>query len=231
MRVRTALGLILTIATALLVGCGSGDGSPDAAGEPPDARAERTPSGARPADAAQPDAPDQPSDDTAGAIAADEFCRLAELTITRWDLPAALGDDAQIGSIELRYRLPPGAEPLTVWMGANLELGDITFGDLFRLDPALLELFPNADPGATLPTKIPSHSFDLETDNRTRTISVLITLPAQDIFDRAEPWRWSSLSPPPFLVGTPEVLATFRASGTRVRIDGQHCTPIFLPLP
>ena len=227
MRTRAALGLTLTIATALLVGCGSGDEPANA----PDARAERTPSTTRSAEAVQPGAADQPADDAAAAITADEFCRLAELTITRWDLPAALGDDTQIGSIELRYRLPPGAEPITVWMGANLELGDITFGDLFRLDPALLELFPNADPGAAFPTKIPSHGFDLETDTRTRTISVLITLPAQDLFDRAEPWRWSSLSPPPFRVGAPEVLATFRASGTRVRLDGRHCTPILLPLP
>ena len=143
----------------------------------------------------------------------------------------ALDDDVQLGSIELRYHLPPGADPVMVWMGVNLELGNITFGDLFRLDRSLAELFPNADPRATFPTMIPSHSFDLETDNRTRTISVLITLPAQDTYDRTEPWRWSSLSPPPFSVGTPVVLATFRAGGTRVRLDGRHCTPIVLPLP
>ena len=109
------------------------------------------------------------------SITAGEFCRQAELTITRWDLPEALGDHVQLGNIELRYRLPPGAEPVTIWMGVNLELGRITFGDLFRLDRSLAELFPNADPRAPFPTMIPSHSFDLETDNRTRTISVLIT--------------------------------------------------------
>ena len=230
---------------ALFVACGSGEDLADAARGSPEApeRGART---ATPTadDAVQPAADFWGSDDSGrltaevddvgyevrASITAGEFCRQAELTITRWDLPEALGDHVQLGNIELRYRLPPGAEPVTIWMGVNLELGRITFGDLFRLDRSLAELFPNADPRAPFPTMIPSHSFDLETDNRTRTISVLITLPDQDSYDRTERWRWSSLSPPPFGVGPPVVLATFSASGTRVRLDGRHCTPIVLPL-
>jgi len=228
-----ALGCALAVATAILLGCGSGDEPRDVSGAAQNARAGDLPRTASTAEPDQADTTDRASDDVDGAtaITAAEFCRQAELTITRWDLPDTLGDEVQIGSIELRYRLPPGAEPLVVWMGANLELGAITFGELLSLDPALEELFPNADPDAILPSKVPSHGFDLETDNRTRTISVLITLPAQEMFDGAAPWRWSSLSPPPFAVGAPEVVATFRASGTRVRLDGRHCTPILLPLP
>ena len=170
---------------ALFVACGSGEDLAGAARGAPNApeRGTRT---ATPTtdDAVQPAAADFWGSDDQGrfwsevddagyevraSITAGEFCRQAELTITRWDLPRALGDRVQLGNIELCYRLPPGAEPLTIWMGVNLKLGRITFADLFRLDRSLAELFPNADPRAPFPTMIPSHSFDLETDNRTRT--------------------------------------------------------------
>lgn len=175
--------------------------------------------------------PTPDADTSVPPISAWEFCQQAVLTITRWDLPPTLGDGIQRGTIELRYRLPPGAEPLVLWLGATIEVGDVTFGDLFALDPTLHSLFPNADPAATFPTTIPSHGFDLEEDSQLHTIEVAITLPSEAMFDTAEPWQWSSLSPPPFLIGEPWLVATFRADGTRVRLDGEHCTPIILPLP
>ena len=169
--------------------------------------------------------------DSAVTISAREFCEEAELTITRWDLPATLSDGIERGTIELRYRLPPGAEALLVWMGVPIEVGPVTFGDLFRIDPSLQASFPNADPSAVMPATVGSHGFDLEQDGRTHTIRVPITLPTEGSFDGAAPWRWSSLATPPFALGAPEVLATFRAEGTRVRLDGRFCTPVIVPLP
>ena len=116
-------------------------------------------------------------------------------------------------------------------MGARIEVGEVTFGDLFRLNPALAIEFPNADPRGIVPATIPSHGFDIVFDGRTYTIVVPITLPPKRSFDNTSGWRWSELTPLPFAIGDPWVSATFRADGVRVRMDGQYCTPIIPPLP
>ena len=246
MLLRTAFGLTLTTALTLLAGCSSGEDLADAARGSPDAPARGTPTAD---DAVRPAAAGRSSDDAGrltgvvddaglaaqnevpASITFDEFCRQAELTITRWELPPALTDQIERGAIELRYRIPPGAEPLTIWMGVNIEVGDVTIGDVIRLDPAQRATFANADPSVPFPAIVMSHDFDVELDGRTRTIEVPITLASAQMFDGANGWRWSDLTETPFEVSDPRVLARFRADDVRVRLDGEFCTPVFVPLP
>ena len=222
----------------MLFGCGSGNDPANA----PDARDRVTPpiASAPPSatrDAAQDAAagpsngPATSSDAGTAVISFPEFCAQAELAITRWELPPALTDKIERGAIELRYRIPPGAEPLTIWLGVNIEVGDVTIGDVIRLDSAQQATFPTADPSAPFPASVMSHGFDVELDGRTRTIEVLITLPSEQMFDGNNGWRWSDFTQTPFEVSDPWVLARFRADGVRVHLDGEFCTPVFVPLP
>ena len=232
MLLRTALGLTMATVAALFVACGGADGR-----SPPNGDGARA---APPIASAAPDAsagtvvPAEPATASAAATPAigyPEFCSQAELSITRWELPPALTDKIERGAIELRYRIPPSAEPLTIWMGVDIEVGDVTIGDVIRLDPAQQATFANADPSAPFPALVMSHGFDVELDGRTRTIEAPITLPSEQLFDGAEGWRWSDLTATPFEVSDPWVLARFRADGVRVRLDGEFCTPVFVPLP
>ena len=224
----TPLLATLLFAALLLVACGD---ALEADAVDPEGAA--SPSATPTASPAAPTTPTPPATTTPEPppISAVEFCEQAQLSITRWELPPVLTDQIERGSIELRYRLPPGAETLIVWMGATIEVGSVTFGDVFGVDPSLRAMFPNADPEGVIPATIPSHGFDLEFDSQTHTIEVPITFPPEANFDATATWRWSRLSPPPFVVGEPWVLATFRADGVRVRMDGQHCTPVIPPLP
>lgn len=231
MPVRTALGCALAVATALLAGCGSGEEPASGAGPraaPPLASATASTTSTAVVGAGS---PSSASASSTPAIGFPDFCSQAELSITRWELPPALTDQIERGAIELRYRIPPGAEPLTIWMGVDIEVGAVTIGDVLRLDPSQQATFPNADPSALIPASVMSHGFDVEPDGRTRTIEVAITLPSEQMFDGASGWGWSNLTRSPFEVSDPWVLWSFRADGVRVRLDGEFCTPILVPLP
>jgi hypothetical protein len=217
-------------ALLLAAACGSGD-SRDVEPEREDATTSRAATSTAVATAASgAQADDRAAAAATPAISFPEFCARAELTITRWVLPPTLTDQIERGAIELRYRIPPGAEPLTVWMGVDIEVGDVTVGDVLAIDPAARAMFPNANPATEVPAIIMSHGFDVELDGRTRTIEVPIVLPSAASFDGASGWRWSELTPPPFAVSEPWVSATFRADGVRVRLDGEFCSPVFVPL-
>ncbi len=230
---RIIFGLALTTAAALFVACGSvGEpSSPDREGSDIATTSSASASPDATANGGTPAASATASPEATAAISFPEFCAQAELSITRWELPPALTDQIERGTIELRYRIPPGAEPLTIWMGVDIEVGDVTIGDVIRLDPGLAATFANADPSAPFPASVMSHGFDVELDGRTRTIEVIITLPSEQAFDGTEGWRWSDLTETPFEVSDPWVLAMFRADGVRVRLDGEFCTPVFVPLP
>ena len=234
MLLRTALGLTMATVAALFVACGAADGRSPPNGDGVRAAPRRRSRAPRrtPARALwYPAEPPTASAAATPAIGYPEFCSQAELSITRWELPPALTDKIERGAIELRYRIPPGAEPLTIWMGVDIEVGDVTIGDVIRLDPAQQATFANADPSAPFPAIVMSHGSDVKLDGRTRTIEVPITLPSEQLFDGAEGWRWSDLTATPFEVSDPWVLARFRADGVRVRLDGEFCTPVFVPLP
>ena len=183
----------------LLAACGADVGEEDEAAPTATFTSAATPDATAAATAAA--TPGDTEADSTVTISAREFCEQADLTITRWELPPALTDSLERGTIELRYRVPPGAEVLVVWMEARIEVGEVTFGDLFRLNPALAIEFPNADPGGIVPATIPSHGFDIVFDGRTHTIVVLITLPPERSFDDTSGWRWSELT----LCATPRV--------------------------
>ncbi len=160
-----------------------------------------------------------------------DFCHQAEFTPIDWNLPAVLTDSLQDGTITLRYRLPPGAEPLLIWMGVPIEPESVTIGELIASNPAVADVFPNADRQARFPSTITSDGFDLEIDGQTHLVQVHILLPTEQGYDNANGWRWSDFTDPPFDVGEPIVAARFRADGVRVDLDGTHCTPRIIPLP
>ena len=182
-----------------------------------------------------------------------DFCSQAEFTPVDRNLPAVLTDSLQDGTITLRYRLPPGAEPLLIWMGVPIEPESVTSGELIASNAALAALFPNAgsrgalpsiasnaalaalfpnaDRGARFPSTITSDGFDLEIDGQVHVIAVHILLPTELGYDSGNEWRWSDFTDPPFGVGEPIVAARFRADGVRVDLDGTHCTPRIIPLP
>jgi hypothetical protein len=173
---------------------------------------------------------DAPESVDVAPLTAAEFCERAELTIIDSNIPERLTDQPASGTMILRYRLPPGAEAISIWIGVDIEI-DATIGDLVRSHPELARAFPRADPGTPFPATIPSGGFELEQDGIERTVQISITFPTEQQFDGSEPWRWSSISTPPFRLGEPRLVANFRASGTRIRMDGHYCTPIILPLP
>ena len=222
---RTVARLGLIAAALLLAACS------DALDDEP---AEPTPTApAAPSDSPTPDAgsptppvptPTPEADPTVAPISSQDFCAQAQLSITRWDLPPVLTDEIQSGSIELRYRLPPGVETLTLWMGATIEVGLVTFGDVLQLDPALSQTFPNADPNAVFPG--PSRATASKwSSTRSCTRSRWRSRSRRGELRSNGGVGWSRLSPPPFAIGEPWIAATFRADGVRVRMDGTHCTP------
>ena len=218
----SASGLLLLAAGSLLAGCGAiANDQPSTAGTPP-ALATGSPLAPPPASVTPAATPE---------IEYTDFCARAEFTVVDWELPAVLTDSLQDRTITLRYRLPPGAEALLIWMGVAIEPEALTVGVLVASDPALAQAFPNADPRALVPSTIASDGFDLEIDGQTHTIRVHILLPTEQSYDGANEWRWSQFAEPPFEGGAPLVSARFRAGGVRVDLDGRHCTPRILPLP
>ena len=147
-------------------------------------------------------APLRPTAPTAGAAAATtpeptstppidyvDFCSQAEFTSVDWNLPDVLTDSLQDGTITLRYRLPPGAEALLVWMGVPIDPESVTVGELIAANPALADAFPNADGRARIPSNAPTDGFDLEADGQTHLVQVHILLPTEQGYDNANAWR------------------------------------------
>ena len=151
-----------------------------------------------------------------------DFCSQAEFTAVDWNLPAVLTDSLQDGTITLRYRLPPGAEPWLIWMGVPIEPESVTFGELIASNPALADAFPKADRRARLPSTVTSDGCDLEIDGTVHVITVHILLPTGRGYDNANEWRWSDFTDPPIAVSEPIVAARFRADGVRADLDGTH---------
>ena len=211
--------LALLAATCSTVRVASDDETPPAMKATPTASATATPP-----------PPLDPSPTSTPAVSHVDFCAQAELTAIDWDLPDVLTGSLQEGTITLRYRLAPGAEPLLIALGVTIEPGSITIGELLDVRPGLASQFPNADRAAPIPSIIPADGFDLEADGQTHVIEVGILLPSEQLYDGGE-WAWSDFTAPPFTVGEPVVNARFRADGVRLDMDGVHCTPRIYPLP
>jgi hypothetical protein len=178
-----------------------------------------------------PSPPRTPSPSATPAIAPEQFCSVAVLTVVDWDLPSALSDSQQRGRLALQYRLPEGAEVVLLWAGVSIEPGSVTIDEITRADPTSAGLFPNADPRGVVPAVVSSDGFDLVADGQLHTVDIGVTLLSEQQFDGSAPWRWSRIADPPFEVGSPLVSARFRVSGMRIDMDGAACTPRFIPLP
>ncbi|MDA0256681.1 MAG: hypothetical protein O3C25_02925 [Chloroflexi bacterium] len=229
MTARTLLFVGILLAAVGLSGCAAIAPSDD---ESAAARAGESTATASPAATAATPPPDSAASPSATpSIAAEDFCRVAELTVVDWELPPTLSDGLQQGRITLRYRIPPGAESVLLWLGVVVEPRSVTVGEIVAADPALTALFPAADPATVVPAAIPSDGFDIEADGVVRTIDVGVLLLTEAQFDGSAPWRWSRFTAPPFEVGPPIVSARFRASGIRIDMDGASCSPRFIPLP
>jgi hypothetical protein len=159
-------------------------------------------------------------------ISASDFCAQAQLSVLSWDLPPALAETVQLGTVTVSYRLPAGADIIDISLGVPVTPRGIDVREFFAAEPGSAWFFVAANLGVPNPRVIRADGFEAYFDGQEHRAEVEVLLPSERSYQRAHEWQWAGYAIAPFSVGDPEFTGEFVASGVHVRADRSHCRPI-----